>query len=70
MDNLEKFPGEKVDNTKPQVDRYVFPDGHGIFLVAAGRLLNFGGAVDCLAFVVACSFTKWMLAEIDLLTAK
>ena len=70
MDNLEKFPGEKVDNTKPQVDRYVFPDGHGIIVPAAGHLLNLCGATGYPSFVMSCSFANQVLAQIDLLTAK
>merc|ERR1712220_41686 len=42
MDKLESFEGIKVENIKPQVDRFVFPDGHGIIILAAGRLLNLG----------------------------
>merc|ERR1712146_857688 len=70
MDNLEKFPGIKVENIKPQVDRYVFPDGHGIIVLAAGRLLNLGCATGHPSFVMSCSFTNQVLAQIDLLTAK
>merc|ERR1711982_231191 len=44
MDKLESFPGIKVDNIKPQVDRFVFPDGHGIIMLASGRLCNLGCA--------------------------
>jgi len=70
MENLEKFPGIKVENIKPQVDRYVFPDGHGIIVLAAGRLLNLGCATGHPSFVMSCSFTNQVLAQIDLLTAK
>merc|ERR1740127_1542 len=70
MDNLEKFEGIKVENIKPQVDRYVFPDGHGIIVLAAGRLLNLGCATGHPSFVMSCSFTNQVLAQIDLLTAK
>merc|ERR1711901_9870 len=69
MAGLEGFPGIKVENIKPQVDRYVFPDGHGIVL-AAGRLLNLGCATGHPSFVMSCSFTNQVLAQIDLLTAK
>merc|ERR1719333_593892 len=62
MDNLEKFPGIKVENIKPQVDRYVFPDGHGIIVLAAGRLLNLGCATGHPSFVMSCSFTNQVLA--------
>merc|ERR1712039_1064702 len=61
MDNLEKFPGIKVENIKPQVDRYVFPDGHGIIVLAAGRLLNLGCATGHPSFVMSCSFTNQVL---------
>merc|ERR1711977_2698 len=67
MENLEKFPGIKVENIKPQVDRYVFPDGHGIIVLAAGRLLNLGCATGHPSFVMSCSFTNQTLAQLDLL---
>jgi len=70
MENLEKFAGIKVENIKPQVDRYVFPDGHGVIILAAGRLLNLGCATGHPSFVMSCSFTNQVLAQIDLLTAK
>merc|ERR1712029_436221 len=44
MAGLEGFPGIKVENIKPQVDRFVFPDGHGVIVLASGRLLNLGCA--------------------------
>merc|ERR1711981_933071 len=44
MEKLEAFPGIKVENIKPQVDRFVFPDGHGVIMLASGRLLNLGCA--------------------------
>merc|ERR1712060_344698 len=66
MENLEKFPGIKVENIKPQVDRYVFPDGHGIIVLAAGRLLNLGCATGHPSFVMSCSFTNQVLAQIDI----
>merc|ERR1711906_102590 len=67
MENLEKFPGIKVENIKPQVDRFVFPDGHGVIILAAGRLLNLGCATGHPSFVMSCSFTNQALAQIDLL---
>merc|ERR1712014_8826 len=67
MDNLEKFEGIKVGNIKPQVDRYVFPDGHGIIVLAAGRLLNLGCATGHPSFVMSCSFTNQVLGQLDLL---
>merc|ERR1719197_2149477 len=57
MDKLEKFPGIKVENIKPQVDRFVFPDGHGVIILATGRS----------SFVMSCSFTNQVLAQLDLL---
>jgi len=63
---LEAFPGIKCDNIKPQVDRYVFPDGHGIIMLAAVRLLNLGCATGHPSFVMSCSFTNQTLAQIEL----
>merc|ERR1711933_528020 len=67
MENLEKFPGIKVENIKPQVDRYVFQDGHGIIVLAAGRLCNLGCATGHPSFVMSCSFTNQVLGQLDLL---
>merc|ERR1712242_694975 len=67
MTKLEKFEGIKVDNIKAQVDRFVFPDGHGIIILASGRLLNLGCATGHPSFVMSCSFTNQVLAQIDLL---
>merc|ERR1719480_103139 len=61
MDKLEK-----IENIKPQVDRYLFPDGHGIIVLAAGRLLNLGCATGHPSFVMSCSFTNQVLAQIDI----
>merc|ERR1712124_199534 len=66
MDKLENFPGIKVENIKPQVDRFVFPDGHGIIILASGRLLNLGCATGPPSFVMSCSFTNQVLAQLDL----
>merc|ERR1712049_21954 len=70
MAGLEGFPGIKCENIKPQVDRFVFPDGHGVIVLAAGRLLNLGCATGHPSFVMSCSFTNQALAQIDLLKAK
>merc|ERR1712194_987471 len=70
MEKLEKFPGIKVENIKPQVDRFVFPDGHGIIVLASGRLLNLGCATGYPSFVMSCSFTNQALAQIELWTEK
>jgi adenosylhomocysteinase len=67
MAELEGFPGIKVENIKPQVDRFEFPDGHGIIVLASGRLLNLGCATGHPSFVMSCSFTNQTLAQIDLL---
>merc|ERR1712022_104052 len=67
MAGLEAFPGIKVENIKPQVDRFVFPDGHGIIVLASGRLLNLGCATGHPSFVMSCSFTNQVLGQIDLL---
>merc|ERR1712147_138270 len=67
MAELEGFPGIKVENIKPQVDRFEFPDGHGVIILASGRLLNLGCATGHPSFVMSCSFTNQTLAQIDLL---
>merc|ERR1711897_114758 len=70
MDKLEKFEGIKIENIKAQVDRFVFPDGHGVIVLASGRLLNLGCATGHPSFVMSCSFTNQVLAQLDLLKAK
>jgi adenosylhomocysteinase len=67
MAELEGFPNIKVENIKPQVDRFEFPDGHGIIVLASGRLLNLGCATGHPSFVMSCSFTNQTLAQLDLL---
>jgi len=67
MAGLEGFPGIKCENIKPQVDRFVFPDGHGVIVLASGRLLNLGCATGHPSFVMSCSFTNQVLAQLDLL---
>merc|ERR1712166_1173530 len=67
MAELEGFPGIKCENIKPQVDRFEFPDGHGIIVLASGRLLNLGCATGHPSFVMSCSFTNQTLAQLDLL---
>merc|ERR1711897_29651 len=61
------WKGIKVENIKPQVDRFVFPDGHGIIILASGRLLNLGCATGHPSFVMSCSFTNQVLGQLDLL---
>merc|ERR1712164_174141 len=67
MDALESFAGIKVENIKPQVDRFLFPDGHGVIILASGRLLNLGCATGHPSFVMSCSFTNQVLAQLDIL---
>jgi adenosylhomocysteinase len=66
VEKLEKFPGIKKLNIKPQVDKYTFPDGHEIFMLAEGRLVNLGCATGHPSFVMSNSFTNQTLAQIDL----
>merc|ERR1712070_453479 len=66
MEKLEAFPGIKVENIKPQADRFVFPDGHGVIILASGRLLNLGCATGHPSFVMSCSFTNQTLAQLEL----
>ncbi|MFA7115229.1 MAG: adenosylhomocysteinase [Candidatus Omnitrophota bacterium] len=63
---LENFKGIKKLNIKPQVDKYTFPDGHEIFLLAEGRLVNLGCATGHPSYVMSNSFTNQVLAQIDL----
>merc|ERR1719162_2220827 len=67
MEGLEGFAEIKIENIKPQVDRFEFPDGHGIIILASGRLLNLGCATGHPSFVMSCSFTNQTLAQLDLL---
>ena len=66
VDDLEKFPGIRRLNIKPQVDKFTFPDGHSIFLLAEGRLVNLGCATGHASFVMSNSFTNQVLAQLDL----
>ena len=63
---LTQFPGIKKENIKPQVDKFTFPDGHAIILLAEGRLVNLGCATGHPSFVMSNSFTNQVLAQIDL----
>jgi len=53
-------------NIKPQVDRFIFPDGHGVIVLAEGRLLNLGCATGHPSFVMSCSFTNQVVAQLEL----
>ncbi len=66
VDQLENYPGIKKINIKPQVDKYVYADGHAIFLLAEGRLVNLGCATGHPSFVMSNSFTNQTLAQIEL----
>lgn len=66
VDELIHYPGIKRVNIKPQVDKFIFPDGHAIFLLAEGRLVNLGCATGHASFVMSNSFTNQVLAQIDL----
>jgi adenosylhomocysteinase len=63
---LKAWPGIKHVNIKPQVDKYVFPDGHCVYLLAEGRLVNLGCATGHPSFVMSNSFTNQTLAQIKL----
>jgi len=65
---MAAMPGVKKTNIKPQVDMYTFPDGHSIYLLAEGRLVNLGCATGHPSFVMSNSFTNQTLAQIDLWT--
>ncbi len=66
VDNLNAMRGIEKINIKPQVDKYVFPDGHAIFMLAEGRLVNLGCATGHPSFVMSNSFSNQTLAQIDL----
>ena len=66
VEALKKLPGVKCENIKPQVDSYIFPDGHRITLLADGRLVNLGCATGHPSFVMSNSFTNQTLAQIEL----
>jgi adenosylhomocysteinase len=66
VDNLNELKGIVKINIKPQVDKYLFPDGHAIFILAEGRLVNLGCATGHPSFVMSNSFSNQTLAQIDL----
>ncbi len=66
MDQLNKSEGVKKVNIKPQVDKYIFADGHEIYLLAEGRLVNLGCATGHPSFVMSNSFSNQTLAQIEL----
>jgi len=68
MDGLENYKGIKRVNIKECVDRWVFPDGHGVIVLASGRLLNLGCATGHPSFVMSNSFTNQVMAQMELWT--
>ena len=66
VEGLNEMKGVKKINIKPQVDKYVFPDGHSIFMLAEGRLVNLGCATGHPSFVMSNSFSNQTLAQLDL----
>jgi len=68
MAGLTAFPGVTRINIKPQVDEWVFEDGHGVIVLSEGRLLNLGNATGHPSFVMSNSFTNQVLAQIELYT--
>ncbi|MDQ2643980.1 MAG: adenosylhomocysteinase [Myxococcota bacterium] len=67
---LEKNPGIREENIKPQVDHFIFPDGKKLTVLARGRLVNLGCATGHPSFVMSSSFTNQVLAQIALFTQK
>jgi adenosylhomocysteinase len=68
MAGLERTPGIKRVNVKPQVDEWTFPDGHTIIVLSEGRLLNLGNATGHPSFVMSNSFTNQVMAQIEIFT--
>jgi adenosylhomocysteinase len=68
MAGLAKVPGVEKVNIKPQVDKWVFADGHAIIVLSEGRLLNLGNATGHPSFVMSNSFTNQVMAQIELFT--
>jgi adenosylhomocysteinase len=68
MAGLAKTPGVRRINIKPQVDEWVFEDGHSIIVLSEGRLLNLGNATGHPSFVMSNSFTNQVIAQIELFT--
>ena len=66
VDRMQNMPGVVKENIKPQVDKFTFPDGHCIYLLAEGRLVNLGCATGHPSFVMSNSFSNQTLAQMDL----
>ncbi len=70
MAGLAALPGVTRTVIKPQVDEWVFPDGHSVIVLSEGRLLNLGNATGHPSFVMSNSFTNQVLAQIELFTKR
>lgn len=70
MAGLTRMPGIVKENIKPQVDKWIFPDGHCILVLAEGRLVNLGCATGHPSFVMSNSFTNQVMAQVDLYQAR
>ncbi|GAA0241167.1 adenosylhomocysteinase [Saccharothrix mutabilis subsp. mutabilis] len=68
MAGLQRYPGIQRINIKPQVDEWVFPDGHSILVLSEGRLLNLGNATGHPSFVMSNSFSNQVIAQVELFT--
>jgi adenosylhomocysteinase len=68
MAGLARYPGIKRINIKPQVDEWVFPEGHSIIVLSEGRLMNLGNATGHPSFVMSNSFSNQVIAQIELFT--
>lgn len=68
VEKLETYKGIKEIHIKPQVDKFIFPDGHAIILLSRGRLVNLGNATGHPSFVMSASFSNQTLAQIELWT--
>jgi adenosylhomocysteinase len=68
MAGLARYPGIRRINIKPQVDEWVFPDGHSIIVLSEGRLLNLGNATGHPSFVMSNSFSNQVIAQVELFT--
>jgi adenosylhomocysteinase len=66
MAGLKKIKGVERRNIKPQFDEFVFPDGHGVLILAEGRLMNLGCATGHPSFVMSASFSNQVLAQMEL----
>jgi len=68
MTGLAKVTGVERVNIKPQVDKWIFPDGHAVIVLSEGRLLNLGNATGHPSFVMSNSFTNQTMAQLELYT--